>query len=120
MRGDKGSQGGMGQGRVPMQAAMLLDIRQDLVFVLDVAGFKDLLEDRIDKIQHAIGAIRLFYPMLEGQREDRLNAGRTISDDTYGSGRRHGSAIRVAQLQAIFVAADLPVREDAALGGQSH
>ena len=69
-----GGERGMLRGGMPMQRAVLLDVRQHPRLVLDVGGEQGPLEERVDEVEHAIRAIRLLHAMLEGQREDRLDA----------------------------------------------
>ena len=56
--------------------------------------------------------------MLEGQREDRLDARGAVREDADGAGRRDGGTRGVAQRRAILIDAVLEIRESAAHLGQ--
>src|SRR5258706_16069593 len=114
MCGDVRPQRRMLGAGMPMKRAVLLDIGQHAWLVFDVAALQRALEERVDEVEHAIGAIRLLNAMLEGQREDRLDAGRALGEDADRAGGRDGSARGVAQRWPVLVDAVLPVPEGAA------
>src|SRR5258707_10725324 len=112
------AQRGMLGGGMAVQRAVLLDIGQHAWLVFDVAALQRALEERVDEVEHAIGTIRLFDAVLEGQREDRLDAGRALGEDADPAGGRDGGTRGVAQRRPVLVDTVLPVREGAAYLGQ--
>ncbi len=111
VRGHVGRERWMFRRRMPMQRAMLLDIGERLFFLDNVTGRQRPRKEWVDEIEHTIRAIGLLHTMLESQREDRLDARRTIGQDTDGAGGSDRGARGVTQLRAVLVDAALPVWE---------